>query len=514
MSGIEAIVGFVALGIAIPGVVETFVHVAAYLSKKVRTSPNKTAKERIKSFTNSIERGAIRSSLETAEDLFCDTNDDILRKSIAEYIELLRCQLPSLDRALEEMTEGKSEKSENKWAKEALSTIENLERTGTRFQSFLNTKIAGRVLPSKLELRSNQFQIIGTPSVAHTKLPLSEVNIIKADFSGSNNRWGSTQNCILEERTFPGHHSEAAYARAKELGRLLEFTKFSEGLLEFAGFRVIHTSPLLDDRFQLIFTFPDTAANPRSLRGILLDPINSPRPPIPRNFRFVLPRKLAEAVYHVHRHNLVHKSIRPETILIFELQLENGTRGDSYPTAIGAPYLTDWKYTRKTVEASSRNPDPGEWATALYQHPERRVAPGLVAESKYNIGHDIYSLGICLLEIGLWTSFLVYDNNVPSLSPLIQEQTAIWRSQNTSPADLLLSDAKVEQKALLMLAGDALAFEMGQAYSDMVIKCLSCLEKGFGNVRTFVNSESKDWEDEGVSFIQEIRKELSGASTM
>jgi hypothetical protein len=37
---------------------------------------------------------------------------------------------------------------------------------------------------------------------------------------------------------------------------------------------------------------------------------------------------------------------------------------------------------------------------------------------------------------------------------------------------------------------------------------------GFGNVYKFVNSESKDWEEEGVLFIQEVREELRKASTI
>src|SRR6202011_2222090 len=94
-------------------------------------------------------------------------------------------------------------------------------------------------------------------------------------------------------------------------------------------------------------------ANPRSLRNILLDPVNRPTPPIPRNYRFILPRKLAESVNQVHLQNLVHKGIRPESILLFE-----PASGDSselkYPKVIGAPFLVDWQHVRKTVDVSKR----------------------------------------------------------------------------------------------------------------------------------------------------------------
>jgi hypothetical protein len=150
---------------------------------------------------------------------------------------------------------------------------------------------------------------------------------------------------------------------------------------------------------------------------------------------------------------------------------------------------------------------------ALYQHPKRQLGAGLVAESKYNIGHDIYSLGVCLLEIGLWTSFLTYNGNSPFLSSMFREQKDIWKTQHANRL-ATLSDAEIEQQTFIMLAGDLLAYEMGETYSKMVLKCLSCLEKGFGNVVTFVNSDSKEWEDEGVAFIQEVRRELNCASMM
>jgi hypothetical protein len=55
---------------------------------------------------------------------------------------------------------------------------------------------------------------------------------------------------------------------------------------------------------------------------------------------------------------------------------------------------------------------------------------------------------------------------------------------------------------------------MGEAYSKLVIRCLTCIKKGFGNVLMFVERESSNWYEQGVLFIQEIRKSLADASTM
>ena len=44
------------------------------------------------------------------------------------------------------------------------------------------------------------------------------------------------------------------------------------------------------------------------------------------------------------------------------------------------------------------------WPKRIYQHPERQ---GEYAEAKYETRHDIYCLGVCILEILLWRPFVV-----------------------------------------------------------------------------------------------------------
>ncbi|KAI8635168.1 hypothetical protein F5Y19DRAFT_2354 [Xylariaceae sp. FL1651] len=285
----------------------------------------------------------------------------------------------------------------------------------------------------------------------------------------------------------------------------------SDGLLKLAGFQVLNSTPETANSYRLIFPYPTGWTNPRSFRDILLNLVNDPRPPIPRNYRFILLRRLADAVYHVHLQNLVHKCIRPESILLFE-PAPDGSSAFRYPAVIGAAFLTDWQYTRKTEVASQREAYH-DWIMAMYQHPERQAAPGSVAESKYNIGHDIYSLGVCLLEIGLRSSFIVYNGNIPNLSKLPRDAKDDWRVANAG-ASQTVPDARIEQSVFITLAGDPLAYEMGEAYSKLVIQCLTCIENGLGNIHKFVGNESRDWDEQGILFIQEIRRQLAEASTM
>ena len=59
---------------------------------------------------------------------------------------------------------------------------------------------------------------------------------------------------------------------------------------------------------------------------------------------------------------------------------------------------------REAKGKTSRKGDD-DWEKNLYRHPQRQ---GILLHADYEMRHDIYSLGVCLLEIGLWKSFVDY----------------------------------------------------------------------------------------------------------
>ena len=99
---------------------------------------------------------------------------------------------------------------------------------------------------------------------------------------------------------------------------------------------------------------------------------------------------IAEAVLSVHALNRVHKNIRPSNILLLKAK-------DTDIMQIGNPFLIDWAMLRSTDMPSSMAGEQNRLKD-IYRHPRRR---GLQREQRYNMGHDIYSFGVCLLVIGL-----------------------------------------------------------------------------------------------------------------
>ena len=116
--------------------------------------------------------------------------------------------------------------------------------------------------------------------------------------------------------------------------------------------------------------------------------------------------------------------------------------------------------------------------------------------------HDIYSLGVCLLEIGLWTSFVTCDDasadstiNVPGLS----EDTS-----QLPPRDRKKRSYEVK-RVLTALAMSELPSRMGERFSAVVVSCLTCLDKdsALGSVDALL--EDDNGIILGVSYIQKVR---------
>jgi hypothetical protein len=90
------------------------------------------------------------------------------------------------------------------------------------------------------------------------------------------------------------------------------------------------------------------------------------------------------------------------------------------------------------------------------RHPSRQ---GTHPEMNYQIQHNIYSLGMVLLEIGLWTSFVVSDPE--------KEPSSLVPNSILGPADLAglrnpLAGAFESKQKLEALAGSELPARIGR----------------------------------------------------
>ncbi|KAF7552040.1 hypothetical protein G7Z17_g4575 [Cylindrodendrum hubeiense] len=250
----------------------------------------------------------------------------------------------------------------------------------------------------------------------------------------------------------------------------------------------------------LVFRIPSIKTTPRTLRYYLMQP-----PSYSLTQLLHTAGQLARAVSFIHAYDFVHKNIRPETILLFS--------DPESRTSLGSAHLLGFDSFRSINFHTLLRGDVA-WERNLYRHPSRQ---GLRAQEKYAMQHDVYSLGVCLLELGLWQSFVIYQasdcstKNVDGDIFLHEDLQSKVDDAKDSTRDLSEPFSYLKEH-LVDLARSRLPMRMGEKYTAVVMTCLTCMDEG--NVDFGDQSEMQD-EDGiliGVRFIEKVLLRLSEIS--
>lgn len=202
--------------------------------------------------------------------------------------------------------------------------------------------------------------------------------------------------------------------------------------------------------FELVFAIPPGLGDPLSLRTLLLNKSRS----YPLNERFDLARGFAKSVLFVHTSQFVHKNIRPDNIIVMK---KEASEGNAEMRMISAPFLVGFDKFR-LAEGGTYYVSDGVWQYDLYRHPKRQ---GPQPEDGSMMQHDIYSLGVCLLEIGLWTSFVHYPEGSDAPLPLPELKEATITGKERRHVAITLKDTLTSK---IPFRG---ALALGSAYSTI-----------------------------------------------
>ncbi|OCL06215.1 hypothetical protein AOQ84DRAFT_224031 [Glonium stellatum] len=117
---------------------------------------------------------------------------------------------------------------------------------------------------------------------------------------------------------------------------------------------------------------------------------------VPLGWRFEAARQLLRNVILLHAAGWLHKNIRAESIIMFPDDRAPLTRG---VINWGQVFLMGYGFSRsQAASAGNMKMVAKNIKLDVYHHPEKRINPNRL----YQPAYDLYSLGIVLLELGLW----------------------------------------------------------------------------------------------------------------
>jgi hypothetical protein len=349
-------------------------------------------------------------------------------------------------------------------------------------------------------LQGNNDSSQGTSVGGHVNLPASHLKgmtvqpvpfcdgIAVATKSHSD---GSASRYILNYiQCETGKKPETLKRNVRDLVRKLQVDEpYTFGLLKCKGFVMESIAAGLANHLSLtlIFKEPPAAHNPRSLRDLLLNTSSVTS----TTRRLNIARDLARSVGYVHTFGFVHKNIRPESVLIYDSGNKLGN----------SAFLVGFENFRRDEGWTQRQGDDVPDKN-LYRHSTRQ---GFEPSEDYEMRHDVYSLGVCLLEIGLWGSFVEYDPTtaVHSISRLLVAPSAKGKEVT------LVTPRDEAKHRFVVLAQLTLPGSMGDRYAEIVETCLTCLDPGnidFGDDKAF---EDEDGIIVGARYIEKVLLRLS-----
>lgn len=169
----------------------------------------------------------------------------------------------------------------------------------------------------------------------------------------------------------------------------------------------------------------------RRPRRLLSELYSNPRRPPSLGWRFNLAKKLLDNVIRLHACGWLHKNIRADSVIFFPANTKPLTRGKidySMPYLMGYDYLRLDTVPKDNVvlhrdrllrTTDQRNIRVGDDKRPdIYHHPDKRKYP----MHAYQYAYDIYSLGLLLVEVGLWKPLPVLVASMKHVDPYVLQK--------------------------------------------------------------------------------------------
>lgn len=298
---------------------------------------------------------------------------------------------------------------------------------------------------------------------SHKESPTIHIGTYEEDLAKGN---PMSESVLIEYKDYPPLMQGLTPAEIKETKtRIASRVHQLASLLFYSGSSELGTLPIRGivdqpskSRHGFVFDFPAGAeiCSPETLHSIMKSP--SPNSLWPLAKRFSIAQSIAKSIGKFHADGWVHKSLRSQSVVFFQDREDKSGLLD-------ATYLVDFEYSRPESGTTFHVRDNDEEKN-LYRHPDIQD----LATSSFSKLHDIYSLGVVLLEIALW-------------------QTARSMLDELKKRNKQHSDEEVNAHGLqewyVSRAKKKVAHLMGTSYQSAVLVCLGSKYKDQTRRRDF-----------------------------
>lgn len=256
---------------------------------------------------------------------------------------------------------------------------------------------------------------------------------------------------------------ETVKARVNQLASILDTSGLNKlGTLPFKG--LVHQPEL--GRHAFVFEIPEDAepSDPISLHSII-----ESRRSLSLSTRFKIAQRIALSLGNFHADGWIHKGVRSQSVVFFNHREEETTGQDNL---CYVPYLVNFEYSRPNGASSTLAAYTSEVDPYLHADLQGSFRP------PHSKTHDIYSLGVILLEIAVWQT-----------AKAMTDQSQRDRKRAGEPRSM---SALEISKFYSWYAKRKIAHNMGEAYSSAVLLCLESKYKDRTGRDDFATTFNRD----------------------
>lgn len=243
-----------------------------------------------------------------------------------------------------------------------------------------------------------------------------------------------------------------------------------------AGF-VRNDSHFDGPKFGLVYEYPHSQEQPQ-ITSLLNLIFSEAKPSL--NERLMLAFNLAEALMYLHAVGWLHKGLRSDSILFITSPSKSSRR----PPSLQNPVVSGFSTSRPDLPSEITVKYSTYIEHDLYRHPDLLVT----SNSRHQKIHDIYSLGLILLEIAFWRP--------------IEEMLDLDLTSKSARAEVL----KIRNNVSYKLRGDysnledRLAAEVGNSFAKACLTCIRSDEL----IRTRQKESTEFNDDKGDGKILQV----------